>query len=427
MIDCLIVGAGAAGLAAARHMQTSGKSYLLIEARDRIGGRIYTDRTFASFPVDLGAEFIHGENASTHALIREAELGLIPVDRYGQMHWGQTEAKPLRNLPKSFQTMLKGLKESYQQLENASLPQDISLADYLSQKGWNDSAIDYADVLLAQTCCSNIYDLSCQDIKREMLNDQAGSLEFRIRGGYEALLKHFSRNLAINLSESVQRIEQNKSTLGITTNKAHYQAKTCIVTLPISLLQQGYIKFRPNISEAKQKAIKALKMEPGTKLLYSFEEPFWGDDLTYMLHTGLAARWWTPGFGQDQTSNQKKNHIICAFLTAERAKKIDAFSEEEALELGLNDLSTLLGVKRSSLKAGLLKAKRVSWAKDPWSQGAYAHAPVGAAEARLELAKPEQSLFFAGEACAYFSNPQTVHGAFDSGTFAAQEAIAFLG
>jgi monoamine oxidase len=162
-------------------------------------------------------------------------------------------------------------------------------------------------------------------------------------------------------------------------------------------------------------------MEPGTKLIYKFKQAFWDKDLTYMLHQGPAPRWWTPSYGRDGDT------IVSSFITADAAKYLDSLPREQALELGLSDLSKLLNIPYITLKANLLDQRRVAWGLEPYIGGAYAHVPPGAFWAREVLARPEGNLFFAGEATAYHSTPQTVHGAIDSGTRAANEVLNFLG
>lgn len=188
------------------------------------------------------------------------------------------------------------------------------------------------------------------------------------------------------------------------------------MTLPVVVLQAEKIQFSPPLSEAKQAAIQALRMEPATKLIYRFDRQLWDDDLLFFCHTGLVARWWIAGYGRAEST------VAAAFVTEDRARQIDAMSEGEALQAGLYELAQLLGV--TDLASYLLVAKRHAWAADPWTLGGYAHVPPGAAYARVELARPEENvLFFAGEATAYETNPQTVHGAIESGWRVAQECM----
>lgn len=417
--DVLIIGAGAAGLAAARQLHDAGRRILVLEARNRIGGRIWTDTTFAGFPVELGAEFIHGERAVTHGLVAAAGLTTLPVPRYPQLRWGDGGlARPLTQLPSHLRQTIEMLFRHYRALPTV-LPTgaDCSLAEYLHRQGCDPSVLDIADVLLAQTCCASLKTLSCADLVREMRADHAGADEARIAESYRMLLEWWSQGLPIRLNTPVQMIRRGDASVTVFTGKTEFHARCCLITVPVSLLQVGAIRFEPPLSAAKQEAIHALRMEPATKLLYRFHKPLWDEQLVYMAHTGVAARWWTPGYGRPYAG------VVCAFVTAERARQIDAMDEAAALALGLQELNALLGIHDAASLC--VAARRVSWAAEPYTRGGYAHVPTGAAEARIVLAQPEgDALFFAGEATAYDSNPQTVHGAIESGRRAAQECDA---
>jgi monoamine oxidase len=423
MVDVIIIGAGAAGIAAARTLQDAGQTILVLEARDRIGGRAWTDETFAAFPVELGAEFIHGSSVITHQLVKEAGLSTISVDRFGKLRWGKASA----TLPNRIRPILEKLRKDYADLANVQLLQDLSLADYLNARGRSTEAIQIADVLLAQTCVASIYDLSCQDLQRDLKLGDSHDEESRIREGYKALFEFLSTDMEIQFLSPVQRLEQHPSGVTVFSNGHSIRAKSCVVTLPVTILQSGMVQFSPSLSYQKQRAVNTLRMEAGTKLLYAFTEPFWDDDLTYLLHDDVAARWWTPGYGRDDSGRKdlgrEASRLITCYATSARGRSLDALSEHDALTLGLNQLSKLLDVSFDTLRAHLAKTKRVSWAHDPYALGAYAHVPPGTSEARVDLAKPEGNLFFAGEATAYDSTPQTVHGAMDSGLRAAKEVL----
>jgi monoamine oxidase len=416
----LIIGAGAAGLAAARYLHDAGVSVQVLEAQKRIGGRAYTDSTFANFPVELGAEFIHGDHAVTHDLVQQAGLNVIPVVRMGNLWWGEP-AVHRDQLPSELRQTLEGLLEDYAKLPDADLPRDLSLADYLRQCGWNSDALRMADILLAQTCCASIETLSCYDLIGEAQADHAGHGEARIREGYNALFAWYSHDLPIMLNTPVSRIAWGGKSVTVTTHSGTVSAQKCIITMSVGVLQSGAVQFDPPLSEGKQNAIAALRMEPGTKLIYAFREPLWSDDLTFMAHDGVAARWWTPGYRRDGAA------VIAAFITAERAQQIDAMDESAALALGLRELAAMLNLSHESVREACTNSMRVSWARNPYARGAYAHVPPGAVEARTALAASEQEiLFFAGEATAYDTNPQTVHGALESGWRAAGECLNSL-
>ena len=415
----LVIGAGMAGLMAARTLHEAGVPVTILEGRDRIGGRIWTDHTFAGFPIELGAELIHGEKTVTQDLVRDAALTILPAPRKPLLRWATEEgAKAVADLPPALRTTLNALLDAYAQLPTAAnLANDEALATYLYRRGFSREALDMADVLLAQTCCAPSTSLSCADLVREMLADHAGQEEFRIAEGYTALLTHYSAGLPLQLNTPVQLIRRQDEHLWVLTAGEWFVARQVIVTVPVSVLQSNAITFDPPLSASKQAAIAAFRTEPATKLFYRFTEPLWDDQLAYMMHTGIAARWWTSGYPRPSAA------VLCCFVTAQRAATIDAMPEAEALHVGLAELTSLLG--RADVHKKCVAAKRVMWAADPYARGGYAHIPPGAAAARPILAQPEgNQLFFAGEATAFDTNPQTVHGAIESGWRAAAEVLA---
>jgi monoamine oxidase len=427
--DVIIIGAGAAGIAAGMRLREAGQRVIILEARDRIGGRIHTDYEFANFPVERGAEFIHGANVVTHELVRQAGLSEIPVDRMGKLRWG-SPARPIADLPDDERSLIEGLFKVYASLKDANLPGDVSLSKYFADNGYPQKiAQDIADVLFAQTCCASIYNLSCHDLQREMRVDHSGGLEHggesRIREGYSALITWMARDLDIRLNTPATHIQRTDQGVRITAKGADYTARACILTIPVAVLNEGLksgaLTFDPPLSDIKREAIAAFRTEGATKLVYQFRQRLWDTDLTYMADDWFAARWWTPAYERDNA-----DAVISAFITATRAIGLYHHIDDAVLKLGLSDLGTMLGISDDDLHAALVKCEVVNWGEDPWALGGYAYVPVGKANARPALAAPESGgLFFAGEATAYDTNPQTVHGAIESGWRAAGETISF--
>ncbi|MDW8213779.1 MAG: NAD(P)/FAD-dependent oxidoreductase, partial [Roseiflexaceae bacterium] len=390
----------------------------VLEARHRIGGRVWTDETFAPFPVEYGAEFIHGERAVTHTLAAAAGIETVPVDRYGRLRWSDGgPARALDALPGARRDLIAALFQTLDRLRD--LPPDApdrSLAGYLRESGFDDEALIVADVLLAQTCCASVETLSCADLARELRVDHAGKREYRLRSGYAPLLAWYASGLDMRFGADARVVRHTPGGVTIETDAGVFHADCCVVTIPVAVLQRGVPQFDPPLSAPKQWAIQAMRVEAATKLLYRFDEPAWDADLTFMAHIGLAARWWPAAH------TTRNAGVIIAYATAARARALDALDEATALAVGLQELQTLLG--RDDLAQRCVAARRIVWSADPFSYGGYAHVPPGAATARRILAAPEgETLFFAGEATVYDSNPQTVHGAIESGWRAADEVL----
>mgnify|MGYP001159283232 CR=1 FL=1 len=422
MVDVIIVGAGAAGLAAADRLREAGVTSILLEARDRIGGRMHTDTTFANFPIDVGAEFIHGETAATWKYVRRFGLETIEVPRYAHLRWGKP-AYRLEHTPAPQRTKIRALFDAYERLIDKAdeyADYDISLAEYFESQGFDQEALNSADVLFAQSWCARMDNLSAADMIRELQVDRAGKRDFRLKHGYQSLLTPLAAPLDIRLNTHVSAIRQNHDGVTITTQTgASWSGRAVLVTVPIALLQAGVITFEPGLSDRKHDAIHAFRMEAATKLIYKFSERVWEDDLVFMAADMPMPRWWTPDYqriGADA--------VIANYSTADRADAIDQASEAYALVVGLAVLEKMLD--QSDLSPLVTDTRRVSWAADPYARGGYASLPPGNAWARSALAEPEGAVYFAGEAVTDHTNPQTVHGAVESGWRAAQQILSRL-
>jgi monoamine oxidase len=415
----IVIGAGAAGLAAARRLHEAGAAVTVLEARQRVGGRIHTDHSFGPTPIERGAELIHGEGAVTHELARAAGLAVAQVDRYGGLRWSSGgPARPLAGLPAPLRDLILGLYAAHHGLAELDLRADRSLADELRARGLGPEELAVADVLLAQTCCASIERLSCADLARELRVDHAGLQEFRLVGGYGPLVAWLARELPIVLGAPARAVRHGSGGVTVEAGGRVYTAERCVVALPVSVLAAGAIRFDPPLGAVKREAIAAFRTEPATKLFFRFDRVRWDAGLAYMAHGGLFARWWTPAHHVPDAP------LLCCYVTAERARAVDALADEELPAPALAELAALLG--DPGVGAGCVAWRRASWAADPLALGGYAHVPPGAADARPALAAPEgERLFFAGEASAHDTNPQTVHGAIESGRRAAAEALSY--
>lgn len=310
--DVLVIGGGAAGIVAARQLKERGLTVLVLEAQERIGGRIKVDSTFVhGLSVAVGAEFIHGENTRINSLAVRAGLTVRPAPRYNLLKWSpapSVEATPIR-LPEHPQSSLfLSLKEAYARIPALSFERDMSLADYFRRQGFSEDAVRFADVLFAQTCCASSETLSIKDLQREMQTDTSGHLEFRISEGYMPLIEHLAEGLDIQLSSPVLSIASLADRVEVKTNKQRLFARECIVAVPASLLQQrnpNAISFSPPLSPSKRHAIEVLRTEAGTKLVFVFDQALWSDDTLFLCHQGLVPRWWIPR-GAYGAYNQKR-------------------------------------------------------------------------------------------------------------------------
>jgi monoamine oxidase len=409
--DVLVIGAGAAGLAAARALAEAGLRAVVFEARDRIGGRVWTDHHFGGIPIERGAEFIHGDRAGTWAWLRRAGLSAEPHARWsgrrivmedGSLAGADTlEARPDLRRVLTLEEELAGYEGP-----------DCSLAEWLFARGFSPLAAHIADVRLAHSSCATPATLSVAELARELRQSDAGSGDFHILAGYDKVLAAIAEGLDIRLETPVTAIRWGADGVEAITPSGGFSARRAIVTLPLALLKAGVVRFDPPLPEAKRRAIETLAMAPAMKLHLRFAEPFWDRDMTFLTADAPVAVWWTIRAGAP---------LLTGFLTGPRAERLARYGEAGAIERGLAQLDALFGGAAGRLvEAGQL----TDWASDLWARGGYSSAPPGAQGQRAALAQPAGALYFAGEATVFDGNPATVHGALHSGERAAGEILA---
>lgn len=405
--DAIIIGAGAAGIAAGRALADAGRRVIMLEARDRIGGRIWTDHTFGRVPVERGAEFIHGAKVVTWEWIDRLGMATLAVDRWAGRrildHSGVLVGSEALERPD-----LRPLQTLEEDLAAYAGPEG-SFADWMSARSFSPLAMHIADIRLAHSACATPAELSLRALAAELRGGYDDGGDFRILAGYDRLLAAIAAGLDIRLNSPVEAIQWNEHAVTVSTPHQHWRAPAAIITLPLAILQADVVHFDPPLPRAKARAIAQLRMAPALKLLLRFDQQFWDEDLTFLSLRDPAPVWWTV---------RPDEPLLTAFLTGPRAAHLSAQGAEGALESGLGSLAAAFGAEpRRRLAAWQV----VDWSADPWARGGYSATPPGASAARRTLAAPCGALQFAGEATVCDNNPATVHGAMLSGMRAATE------
>jgi monoamine oxidase len=440
----IILGAGAAGLAAAKTLSDEGCSSLILEARDRIGGRILTlkDRP-DSLPIDLGAEFIHGRPDATWRLIHDAKLIAhdVPFDHH------QRRGRQLIHL-ESFTDELGKIMNG---LPTGRAP-DVSFAEYL-QKHRRDPR--YASARRLATHFVQGFDaadpnrVSAKSIAQEWqgIGDMEDEPQFRIVGGQMGLIDHLHRSLdrelvQIRLKMPVSEISWRRSKVEIRCGRGGreclFTAPRLIVTLPLGILQlppdtTGSIRLSPEIPQ-KRNAASKLGSGPVVKAVMRFREPFWEDKRVGKAagaSDGLEKAVFLHGFDLPfptfWTSLPLRVPVLTAWAGGPKARALAGLGDAAIAEAALASLAALLNVRRSRVDPMLEKIRVYDWLSDPFARGAYSYVSVGSERARTMLAKPiDNTLFFAGEATDTSGQASTVAGALASGERAAREVLASL-
>ncbi|HYY29821.1 MAG TPA: NAD(P)/FAD-dependent oxidoreductase [Chthoniobacterales bacterium] len=425
--DVIVIGAGAAGLAATRMLQHEGCKVLTLEARDRLGGRILTDWTFASYPVELGAEFIHGKNVHTWELIRSAGIRATEVFSKPERYFFYADGA-LLPLPKVSSTAngvtaigalsLTGrdLYAAITRRREQGLP-DIDVGSLLRSLGVSPDT-DWGRIVQCSYQGLNASDPA--ELSAFSLEEAAypgdGEEDFQIDDGYSTWLEFFADDLPVRLLTPVELIRWEPDGVEVTTRQGDiFRARRLIVTCPLALLQKGWPKFIPPLPAFKLHALKLLGSGPVTKVLLRFDRPFWPDEME------RAAIPQTPLFlFRNRADRPDEQPTLTIYVGASAAKSLNRLAPEKAVDAVVAELRSAFGLAGDPK---VVASRFVDWAADPFAGLGYSFVRPGGVGARALLAAPvDEVLFWAGEATNPV-RPATVHGAMESGVRAADEVL----
>jgi monoamine oxidase len=440
IFDVAILGAGASGLAAANTLSSAGLKVSVLEARDRIGGRMYTRHDPATDdPIELGAEFVHGHPREIFDLVRRFGLPIQPVQ--GE-RWCSDGGRP---------RLCESLDDEFDQvlgkLPSPGSGPDRSFTDFLnSLPGLRPETRKHVCGYIEGFEAAYPEQISAQALARE--NRASDEIEayrsFRILSGYDSLLRALTadNNFELRLNTIVRQVSWRRGEVEITAQDTsgdiQVHARHAIVTLPLAVLkvkagQTGAVVFAPKL-ESKERALERLEVGPVIRLVLRFRERFWerievetksgAKSLSEMsfLHSDdpLFSTWWT--------TMPRRTPILTAWSAGPHCSVLASRDTETIVSHALDTLSRLLHMNRARLEE-LLEAHYLhDWQADPFAHGAYSWVKVGGVDASAELARPlEFTLFFAGEATDSNGHNGTVNGALESGYRAAQEVLLALG
>jgi monoamine oxidase len=429
--DVVVIGAGAAGLAAASHLSRHRKSVCILEARERVGGRIFSIRPRGNpFALELGAEFIHGESEAVFEQLRLA--GDVAVDA-GQSRFRARRPGELQHAENLFETM----KERLSRIPKPRA--DLPFAEFLDKhrRSLSPEIRNFATMLVQGYDGADPARASAKEILKEWGGGAAADAPtFRPQRGYGALMDSLVRSLdpqhvCLQFHSIVTEIrwQRGQAKVLFTRHGEFFEARArgVIVTLPLGVMQQppqapGSVLFTPQLP-SKQLPLSRLIMGPVIKLALCFSKPFWTEiddgchrDVAFFHAQGAP-------FPTFWSTLPVRSSVLYAWSGGPNASRIVARTTDEVLRPALASLGQLFGKDRNYRRL-LEGVYWHDWQNDPYSCGAYGYAGVNGGPARKLLAAPvEQTLFFAGEAMDE-EESSSVGGALNTGRKAAEQVLA---
>jgi monoamine oxidase len=405
-VDVAIIGAGAAGLGAAHALKDSGRSFIVLEARDRVGGRGHTVMASPDVVFDVGCGWLH--SADQNSFVKIADRLNFEVNRdlppWRERAHGQAFPQSLR------EEFLNALGAFYERTGKAAEHgEDAPAARYLEPGNRWNPMID----------AISTYVNGCELDQVSLLDMDAyedTEINWRVRRGYGALIAAYGAWYPLSLNCNVTLIDHSGARLRIETSLGSLAADKVIVTVPTNLMADEAIRFRPALP-AKVEAAAGLPLGLADKVTLALDEPEAlpkeGNLRAAFMRTEMGT-YHTRPFGQP---------CIEGFFGGRFARQLEDAGDGAIAAQSIDEIVSILG---NDFRRKLKPLKESRWALDPFARGSYSHALPGHADKRAVLAAPEDGrLFFAGEATSphFFS---TAHGARDSGERAAKEVLAAL-
>lgn len=439
MHEVVIVGAGAAGLAAALELQKAGIDFVILEARDRAGGRMFTIKSEAGNKIELGAELVHGLVPELINLVKAANLKVVQAN---DDHLA-LEQRKLVNANQYFQNtndILASMTEyaesgdmSFAQFGRLITEQRPRLASALEQ------ATGYVEDLNA--CYAEKVGIDWLAKTQRASDETEGYKFFRLLDGYGALVDYLVAQLPagkIEFDRVVRKIawKKNEVVLEISSGDgqvAALAARSALITLPVSILQiaclaaesnSAVVRFEPPLDQ-KLEALRSIELGRACRLSLEFRSRFWSEMESLSNFGFIHSRslpfttWWSQA--------PDPAPVLVAWAAGPKADKLFGKAKSELGELVMQSLAEVLEMPLAELREELVEIHFHDWTSDPFTQGAYSHVKANGMKAAKDLALPiDSTLFFAGEATDTDGFSGTVSGAVKSGIRAAKELLQVL-
>lgn len=417
----LVLGAGMAGLGAARLLHDAGARVTVIEARDRIGGRTHTSHLWPDLAVDMGASWIHGTKGNpVTALARGLGLKLTATDYKRSVTFDEAG----REVPfiKPAKQALALVEKARERVDDAD--QDMSLqAAIEASKAWQRLSPQDRRVarLAINTRIEHEYSGDWSRLSAwhfDQGTDFPGD-EAVVTPGFGPILAHLAQGLDLRLGEAVTAIAPTANGVEVTTPHGSHRADHVVVTLPLGVLQAGSVRFAEPLGRKRQRAIDALGTGLLNKCVLRFDRVFWPADMDWIDFLGPVENLWADWTSYLPATGQP---LIVGFNAARVADEVEALDDGDTTASAVAALRAMFG----SSVPDPVGAQISRWRQDPFALGSYSFKAVGSSRKDRKAlfgADWEGRLHFAGEATSA-DQPATVHGALITGRAAASALLA---
>lgn len=416
----VIVGAGAAGLMAARELARAGKRVILLEARERLGGRIDSLPVAAfGYPAEGGAEFVHGASPLTRSLLREAGLQLSPSAGKGWRAADGVLSPSEGPMPHAAR-----LQEALSQLTT-----DLPVAEFLAQ---HFAEPRFAELRRSVTRMVEGFDAADPNrastfaLREEWMGRGLGQ-QGRIVEGYGALTSFLSsecrrQGVTIHRGAVVTAIDANgRGIVARCRDGRLFEGDAAILTLPLPLLTE--IAVPPQAHAVKAQIASDIGFGNVIKILLRFSSRWWTTgcgqdlaDLSFLFSSGPVPTWWT--------QHPAAHPVLTGWLAGPKADAVAGLAEAEIIEMGIRSLAEVFRRPADRLREMLTASRAINWGADPFARGAYSYATPRTREAQARSAIPEAGVFFSGEAFYGGAEMGTVEAALASGRETARRIIS---